>query len=931
MKNRFSVVGIASLASLAISFLAGLSLFYKEKTASPVEAAIDYSACETAHASNNASDLKTALSNVVKDGSAKTYANLWTAYPTVYGKSDGYIKDYYSNTSQFTTSNQDNGSGGTVEGDKYNREHTIPKSWWGGSTSNQGADIYIVVPADKKINNQRSDNCLGMVGSASFSSNNNYSKLGTSLDGWDFFGSPVFEPNDEVKGDLARIVFYSVIKYNVSSWTTGNGSYVFSGSTSTNFGLTANAVKLFSYWNNLDKPDDWERTVNTRGNTYQGNPNPFIDHPEYANTLWGEVSGYTTYTESTKTLSSITLSNKTTSFEVGDSFIKPTVTANYSDSSSKDVSSSATFSGYNMNSAGNYTVTASYTEGGVTKTATYSITVSSSTKTLSSISVSGAKTSFSVDDSFTFGGTVTAHFSDSSSSNVTSSASFSGYDMSTPGNQTVTVSYTYSGTTKTTTYQITVSSSGGSGGQTQGDSETLIMSEQGFTSGQAASGATGTNCTVTFVQNDGSNGPKYYDTGSAVRVYPSNTITVSSESTIVEITFEFGSGDGSNEITSSPSGFTSPTWSGSANSVAFTIGGTNGHRRIASITVTYESSGSSSDPITSISATVNKTFYVGETITASDITVKDNNNNNVSGFSFTSYQFVYGDASSGGALTNKTFTNAVSFDTLSCNLTVQVQRKAYSAPSGSSSLEHTGSEFSSAGIGSSYATGQTATVDGITFTVDGYIYNSKLSLSSSKTSAPGKVINTTPYPSGITNVSVSGASPNIQLSVDGTNWVNLASASTSTTNYFYLKIAMSNSTQTNFINITSISVTLKASDTPANVANYIMYEDTNGQCTSKFNTAKGYFQSLTSSGRSTFMTSDDYVIETARERLEAWAEYLGRTISYSGGDYVISSSQVISLINVVPKNKTVIVIIFVSLVGLTSIGGYFFIRHRKEN
>lgn len=82
--------------------------------------------------------------------------------------------------------------------------------------------------------------------------------------------------------------------------------------------------------------------------------------------------------------------------------------------------------------------------------------------TLSSISVSGYTTEFAVGDTFAFGGTVTAHYSDSSSANVTASATFSGYDMSTAGNQTVTVSYTEGGVNKTTTYDITVASSSSS-------------------------------------------------------------------------------------------------------------------------------------------------------------------------------------------------------------------------------------------------------------------------------------------------------------------------------------------------------------------------------------------------------------------------------------------------------------------------------------
>lgn len=78
-------------------------------------------------------------------------------------------------------------------------------------------------------------------------------------------------------------------------------------------------------------------------------------------------------------------------------------------------------------------------------------------KELSSISLSGQNTAFNQGDSFTFDGTVTAHYADSSTSDVTSKATFSGYNMSLSGNQQVTVSYTEGAITKTTTYNILVS------------------------------------------------------------------------------------------------------------------------------------------------------------------------------------------------------------------------------------------------------------------------------------------------------------------------------------------------------------------------------------------------------------------------------------------------------------------------------------------
>lgn len=77
-------------------------------------------------------------------------------------------------------------------------------------------------------------------------------------------------------------------------------------------------------------------------------------------------------------LESISLSGTySTTFTEGDEFNHSgmIVTATYDDSSTKDVSSAATFSGYDMSTTGSQEVTVSYTEGEVTKTATYDITV----------------------------------------------------------------------------------------------------------------------------------------------------------------------------------------------------------------------------------------------------------------------------------------------------------------------------------------------------------------------------------------------------------------------------------------------------------------------------------------------------------------------------------------------------------------------------
>ena len=115
-----------------------------------------------------------------------------------------------------------------------------------------------------------------------------------------------------------------------------------------------------------------------------------------------------------------------------------------------------------------------------------------------------------------------------------------------------------------------------------------LTSQGGYENGQEVTTVTSGDVTITFDKGTNSNAPKYYTSGNAVRVYGGGTLTVTStgSNAIAGVTFTFGSGDGSNAITSDVGTFTSPTWTGSASEVVFTIGGTSGHRRFAKVEVT---------------------------------------------------------------------------------------------------------------------------------------------------------------------------------------------------------------------------------------------------------------------------------------------------------------------------------------------------------
>ena len=79
---------------------------------------------------------------------------------------------------------------------------------------------------------------------------------------------------------------------------------------------------------------------------------------------------------------------------------------------------------------------------------------------------------------------------------------------------------------------------------------------------------------------------------------------------------------------------------------------------------------------------------------------------------------------------------------------------------------------------------------------------------------------------------------------------------------------------------------------------------------------------------SSFQNSNDYVISAARTRLNAWAAHEGKTINWSTGT-LNNSSRLVPLGNV-ENNSTIIMLIIVSMVGVTSIGACLYIRKKRS-
>jgi endonuclease I len=235
--------------------------------------------------------LKTAMSTIINTGKNDiTYDGLWQAYATTDKRADGFLRDWYSNTTKYVIGGDKQGKSYSKEGDSYNREHTVPQSWFSEQTPMK-SDLVHVVPTDGYVNNRRSNYPFGEVLNVTYSSNNNYCKLGSSKTAG--YSGTVFEPNDEIKGDIARIYFYMATCYEkkCSSWSGG----VFS---SENLGLKNWVVDMLMAWSKQDPVDDIERARNDAvqntevtlkgGKKKQNNRNPFVDYPGLEDYIWGD-------------------------------------------------------------------------------------------------------------------------------------------------------------------------------------------------------------------------------------------------------------------------------------------------------------------------------------------------------------------------------------------------------------------------------------------------------------------------------------------------------------------------------------------------------------------------------------------------------------------------------------------------------------------
>lgn len=228
--------------------------------------------------------LMAALHSIIDGHTKRSYQQLWSDFKSTDCNGTTII-DRYADT-QYTYGSDQCGNYSGV-GYCYNREHSIPNSWWGGSDSDTAyTDLHHLFPVDGWVNNERGNHPFGNCANGAAKGTG---KLGTCT--FSGYNGTVFEVADEYKGDFARVYFYFATRYmtRMSDYTSGTGNVVFTASTY--LGLTNWAINQLLEWHRNDPVSTLETTRNDAVYGIQHNRNPFVDYPELVEYIWGNKKG----------------------------------------------------------------------------------------------------------------------------------------------------------------------------------------------------------------------------------------------------------------------------------------------------------------------------------------------------------------------------------------------------------------------------------------------------------------------------------------------------------------------------------------------------------------------------------------------------------------------------------------------------------------
>ncbi|MBR1515790.1 MAG: endonuclease [Paludibacteraceae bacterium] len=236
--------------------------------------------------------LRETLSDIIDGHSSIAYGSgMHSYYASTDCDKDGYIMDMYSKC-KFKIS--DAGSSQQKVCDCWNKEHTVPSSWF-KKAKPAYSDFFHIYPTDARINNFRGNMPYGETDNTDYVTKDANKEKGLGHIGTSSFSGysgKVYEPDDEYKGDLARNYMYMIARYMTMNFTQADeGEAVFTYSGGKAY-FTSYAIDLFMKWHREDPVSQKEIDRNNAVyESVQHNRNPFIDYPYLAEYLWGKEKG----------------------------------------------------------------------------------------------------------------------------------------------------------------------------------------------------------------------------------------------------------------------------------------------------------------------------------------------------------------------------------------------------------------------------------------------------------------------------------------------------------------------------------------------------------------------------------------------------------------------------------------------------------------
>lgn len=238
-------------------------------------------------------ELKKALRSIIANHTKISYDGLKSAYPYVY-----YVDDANKGKQNATVYDLCSDEVFLYSSGVWNREHVVPKSWWGGGSNMAYSDIVSVIPSYSKSNSDKSNYPPGMVDKSQSYKNSGRQWVGSPKSGYGGSASRVWEPYDEYKGDYARIYMYVATCYANLSW----GSYNYGFKNGEWPTMDVWMYNMLLEWHNNDPVSEKEKQINDDIYAQQHNRNPFIDYPSLADYIWNPEHWDESFDLSTATL-----------------------------------------------------------------------------------------------------------------------------------------------------------------------------------------------------------------------------------------------------------------------------------------------------------------------------------------------------------------------------------------------------------------------------------------------------------------------------------------------------------------------------------------------------------------------------------------------------------------------------------------------------